>query len=328
MNEHGLYEPRIERGNGPPKEQTFDMKALPDVVETVYLFAENTDANTVFQEHNLVLDEVPHTQPSSSSLMTNVDVLKLPAAVPFPISSNLLISIKERSKMSKQLLQTVDNGGQAYFSLLKLSKDKNFFYALKFVESTKKQAGDIKAYWLPASQSAISSIEIPVIPGKDDPKYLFTAGFSGCSLTVDYIAHTGKFHIRHVFANKENEQYNNEGVPHSHGMVASMENTDYTYTKTPKGFTFTTDGFAWLQFESKLNHWVLRYRSHVFEPKVFDVKGDVAEGTLPSERRISNENAIVLDENSKLKEPVASLPISSSITIDDKIIKDEIAKKQ
>ena len=107
----------------------------------------------------------------------------------------------------------------------------------------------IRAYWVPQGQS----VDIPLHPNQEEPKYVFTPDFSGCSMEVDRMnAETLK--VYHVEGGKEQAQY--VAQDHGWGNAASMPPTAYGSAAQPRGFAMMAyrDGMWQILHQSQTSY--------------------------------------------------------------------------
>lgn len=136
------------------------------------------------------------------------------------------------------------------------------------------------AYWLPQG----GSIDIPRKPNADQPKYVFTPDFCGCSLTVTEIDNN-MYRVRHVDGNKEGVQFNNLDRATKGGDVTyAMQFKDYGFYRS----AFEADrfrnvnGFAFMHFNG--DRWQIRVQHQVAPSTIysasFDSQGRISSATI------------------------------------------------
>lgn len=159
-----------------------------------------------------------------------------------------------------------------------------------------------EAWWLPQGQF----IDIPIVPGPDDPIFVFTPAFTGCSLVVDYLnsATLRVYHVQRV------EQYNN-AQDHGRGMIRALRYSHYGYYDLnndhigadPFQFNYIENiaGFAYLYFDRSQSRWSLRYQAQLFEGSLMNINAPVLrndarfEVVFPSSHRVLFASFIELD---------------------------------
>ena len=136
------------------------------------------------------------------------------------------------------------------------------FNALKVVDiaagEIPEQSSAVSGYW--AAQGGY--VDIPVHPQGTDPEFVFTPGFSGCSLTVDQL-NDNVLRVRHVEGSKEDAQYNTlPSAEHGLGLSASMEFPDYGFDVDENNSVITeTTGFAFMRYDRKTKAWDIHYQT-------------------------------------------------------------------
>lgn len=153
-------------------------------------------------------------------------------------------------------------GGVFNFIMDRFTSAGGSFNALRFVDGSKADTADrersVTGYWAPQG----SYVDVPTRPGPDDPAYVFTPAFNGCSLTVEQL-NDNTLRVRHVEGNKENAQFNNL-PPEEHGMglSAAMEYKDYGFDLDEAGRPEEiVSGFAFMKFDKKQQLWNIHYQT-------------------------------------------------------------------
>lgn len=127
-------------------------------------------------------------------------------------------------------------GIQGTFKFTTVSGSKTM-YAL-----TVDPSGD-PAYWLP--QGGV--IDIPRHPNHQQPKYVFSADFSGCSWTVTPMGNN--LRIRHVTGGQEYQQFNRLTQAEKGGDTTyAMQYIDYGYDTNVVPVLENRRGFAYMHY--------------------------------------------------------------------------------
>ncbi len=167
-------------------------------------------------------------------------------------------SLVDAARVLPSELSNRQGGARLLFTMEKFSysgASSGVFNALKVLESPldiPQGNNAILAFWAPQG----GYVDIPVNPGRRDPDYVFTPGFSGCSLTVDQL-NDNVLRVRHVQGGKENVEYNDlPVVEHGVGLGAAMEYKDYGYVLNSKGQQEeVVTAFAFLKFNREDGTW-------------------------------------------------------------------------
>lgn len=131
-----------------------------------------------------------------------------------------------------------------------------------------KASPDTSAYFL--AQGGF--IDIPIHPAPNQPSFVLTPPFSGCSLVVDILERTTNnqpekfYRVYHVEGRKENQQYNDLG-DHGYGMVEIMQYKHYGYHFDTDRHRFLENvlGLAFMKYSQQHNTWLL-YRQNQYVP--------------------------------------------------------------
>lgn len=150
--------------------------------------------------------------------------------------------------------------------------------------------GVTRAYW--AHQGRF--VDIPIHPTGDQPKYLFTPPFSGCSLAVDMI-NEDQYRVYHVEGGHEDNQYN-ALRDHGLGMVKTITFRDYgVHVNVNSEVIQNSLGLMFLSYSDQLERWTINYQNLYIQdviaiPQVKEIKnvrGDiVVDIYLPPNRKI------------------------------------------
>lgn len=142
-------------------------------------------------------------------------------------------------------------------------KDNNYEYEFNAIKMD--EAGDTRAYYVAAKKSVM----IPVHPTENDPKYLFTDSFAGCSLVVDRLTHAHKdqYKVYHVFSNHE-YNYNNVYFDDRLGQAASLVYTDYGYHKINHKLVQNRAAVAFMKYSEISKSWEIHYQKTSFPPEL------------------------------------------------------------
>ncbi|WP_223486313.1 RHS repeat-associated core domain-containing protein [Pseudomonas sp. A-RE-19] len=208
------------------------------------------------------LDMLPlHSTP------TNINkALAVPEFGRSHINTDLLNPMKlPYSKEVSSALANTKGGASFIFSMLKMTFGgtvKGEFNALKIVDIAANeipdQANAVSGYWAPQG----GYVDVPLKPTGTDPEFVFTPGFSGCSLTVDQL-NDNVLRVRHVEGGKEEAQYNKlPAAEHGLGLSASMEFMDYGFDADGnKKVESQLTGFAFMKYDRKSQVWNVHYQS-------------------------------------------------------------------
>ncbi|WLH13745.1 RHS repeat protein [Pseudomonas hefeiensis] len=199
----------------------------------------------------------------------------LPAAAKTTSIHNALTETElNRVEVTTQLLNTAHNisselnnrqgGAKLLFTMEKLTysgASSGALNALRVVENPRnipEKNNAILAFWAPQG----GYVDIPVDPGRSHPDYVFTPGFSGCSLTVDQL-NDNVLRVRHVQGGKESAEYNDlPGREHGLGLGAMMEYMDYGYALNTRGQTEEViTAFAFMKFDRGAGAWKIFHQS-------------------------------------------------------------------
>lgn len=154
----------------------------------------------------------------------------------------------------------------------KITNDNIYKFALKKVNIPNQEhtydfnvikmsdTGDTRAYFVAAKDFTI----IPVHPTENDPKYLFTDSFAGCSLVVDrlMLSHKNEYKVYHVYSNHEND-YNNVYFDDRLGQAASLEYKDYGFHKNDPSSNNIIENraaVAFMKYSTVSNSWEIHYQ--------------------------------------------------------------------
>ncbi|MGF6396612.1 RHS repeat-associated protein [Pseudomonas frederiksbergensis] len=201
------------------------------------------------------------------STPTNINkALAVPEFGRSHINTDLLNPMKlPYSKEVSSALANTKGGASFIFSMLKMTFSGTVtgeFNALKIVDIAANeipdQASAVSGYWAPQG----GYVDVPLNPTGTDPEFVFTPGFSGCSLTVDQL-NDNVLRVRHVEGGKEEAQYNKlPAVEHGLGLSASMEFIDYGFDADGnKKVESQLTGFAFMKYDRKSQVWNIHYQS-------------------------------------------------------------------
>lgn len=177
----------------------------------------------------------------------------------------------------------LDNADHIYnFRLNKFTSThgENSYYAIelparpcsnRFSFGKKSRASpdlDTSAYFLVQGRF----IDIPIHPAPNQPSFVFTPPFSGCSLVVDLMERTTNnqpekfYRVYHVEGRKENQQYNDLS-DHGYGMVEIMQYKQYGYHFDTDRHRFLENvlGIAFMKYSQQHNTWLL-YQQNQYVP--------------------------------------------------------------
>ncbi|MBN3864913.1 RHS repeat protein [Pseudomonas frederiksbergensis] len=180
------------------------------------------------------------------------------------VNTDLFMSTKVRYSSSVASQMNNSGGASFIFSMQHISYSgsaKGEFNALKIVDiaagEIPDQSSAVSGYWAPQG----GYVDIPLHPKGTDPEYVFTPGFSGCSLTVDQL-NDNVLRVRHVEGSKEEAQYNQlPAAEHGMGMSAAMEFMDYGFDNEGTQVVTELTGFAFMKYDRKTRVWNIHYQS-------------------------------------------------------------------
>ncbi|MEB0044336.1 MULTISPECIES: RHS repeat-associated core domain-containing protein [unclassified Pseudomonas] len=192
--------------------------------------------------------------------------LSVPEFGQVSVNTDLLMSTKVAysPQVRSQLVQQA--GGSGFiFSMLRMTyfgAARGEFNALKVVDiaggEIPQQFSAVSGYWAPQG----GYVDIPTHPSGSDPEFVFTPGFSGCSLTVNQL-NDNVLRVRHVEGGKEDAQYNElSAAEHGLGLSAAMQFPDYGFDVDEKNEVITqTTGFAFMRYDQKIQAWNIHYQT-------------------------------------------------------------------
>ncbi|WP_240051846.1 RHS repeat-associated core domain-containing protein [Pseudomonas arsenicoxydans] len=206
-----------------------------------------------------------HMVPFTGQSADILKALSIPEFSRVGVNTDLLMSTKVAysPQVSSQLVNK--EGASFIFSMQRMTYSgaaKGEFNALKVVDiaagEIPEQSSAVSGYW--AAQGGY--VDIPVHPQGTDPEFVFTPGFSGCSLTVDQL-NKNVLRVRHVEGSKEDAQYNTlPSAEHGMGLSAAMEYTDYGFDVDENNNVITqTTGFAFMRYDRKIKAWDIHYQT-------------------------------------------------------------------
>ena len=191
--------------------------------------------------------------------------LSVPEFSRVSVNTDLLMSTKVAysPQVSSQLASKA-GGASFIFSMHRMTYSgaaKGEFNALKVVDiaagEIPEQSSAVSGYWAPQG----GYVDIPVHPKGTDPEFVFTPGFSGCSLTVDQL-NDNVLRVKHVEGSKEDAQYNKlPAAEHGMGLSVAMEFPDYGFDVDNNNNVITeTTGFAFMRYDQKTQAWDIHYQ--------------------------------------------------------------------
>ncbi|WP_265034241.1 RHS repeat domain-containing protein [Wolbachia endosymbiont (group B) of Phalera bucephala] len=238
-------------------------------------------------KHGNVANESELRKLKKGKLLATGDGRYVKGAINLPRPSAIYSEFQSMDEMSLDNALTEDNFKQYIFTsglltrpeykgsnLLKEGKSQVFNFAIGKVDTGYDEEGKDKfytlkigeketnkAYWLPQGGYVDIDRE-PFID--DDPHYVFTPDFSGCSLTVNVID-VDKLRVRHVEGNKEDAQFNQLPVKERGSETTHvMEYKDYGYYKNDRGnLVENVTGFAYMKYDIINLRWVLSYQKQL-----------------------------------------------------------------
>lgn len=191
--------------------------------------------------------------------------LTLPEFSHLAINTDLFMSVTAKYSKSTSLELVNTQGGSSFiFTMLRMNYSgaaKGEFNAIKVVDiaagEIPDQPSSVSGYWL--AQGGYT--DIPTHPKGTQPNYVFTPGFSGCSLTVDQL-NDNILRVRHVEGGKEDAQYNQlPAAEHGMGLSAAMEYMDYGFDSEGTKVVTQLTTFAFMKYEPKTKSWDIHYQT-------------------------------------------------------------------
>lgn len=170
----------------------------------------------------------------------------------YPLVTDLLDPVKNHrlSQHTKDILTKSNGGGILHFKVLKISYHGKTFNALKIIENNRDHSAEA-AYWLPQK----GHVDIPLKPTINEPRFVLTPGFNGCSLTADLVnSHT--IRLYHVNGGTEEAEYNRKN--HFLGMIGALVYKNYGYHMDKGKIIEHKDASVFVQFMGV--HWMVRYQ--------------------------------------------------------------------
>lgn len=243
INENGLYVPRIDGSSKKmPGSIPSDLRSSKESTETLERTAK----------------QIPISQ-----LIPNIDN-KVPVIT--WLENTLFSSGREIQNIYKFRLIEFGGHQSSYLNALKTGQLEQKWYSLQLhsssLEPIPKGSEDVHAYWCHQG----GHVDIPIHPSINEPKFLFTPPFSGCSLVVDLqkINEKNSLRVYHVQGGKEDVEYNNLARnKDTLGMLYSMEYKDYgfhwDYIKT--AFVENIHGMAFLAYSEQQKMWIMYSQS-------------------------------------------------------------------
>lgn len=157
------------------------------------------------------------------------------------------------------------NAGTFKFTTVTSSKT---MYAL-----TVDPAGDL-AYWLPQG----GAIEVPQHPKSHEPKYVFSADFSGCSWTVTPM-NNGKMILRHITGGQEGPQFNRLSPAQKGGDTTyAMQYVDYAYDTNLVPVLHNRRAFAYMHYTGRSWQFHFQRQTCVATPGTSEFKNGLLSG--------------------------------------------------
>lgn len=207
-----------------------------------------------------------HNSVPFTAKATNIrNALTIPQFSQQTINTDLFMPQKAGySKDIAAQLAKKQGGASLIFSMQRISYSgpvRGEFNAIKVVDipggEIPDQSSSVSGYWVAQG----GYIDIPMHPKGTEPEYVFTPGFSGCSLTVDQL-NDNTLRVRHVEGKKEADQYNRlSSADHGMGMSAAMEYMDYGFDNEGGKVVTELTAFAFMKYEPKTKAWDIHYQS-------------------------------------------------------------------
>lgn len=232
---------------------------------------------------------IPTTKPTPPTDLNDIsltarpiplsDALSCEEFLKSPIITDLLSSKRVNlSDDSQSVITNTNGGGILQFGALKMVKSFQAYHALQVIGSMTPGGAEARkpvfAYWLPLG----GYVDVPVIPEKDDPKYVFTPGFSGGSLVAD-VHNISTLRIHHVAGGKENNENEKDDGDEEHGFSAAYGNagrllhSDYGFHVNPDTCKYVENGkaCAFIKFDSGIQHWVITFQGILHIPTISEI---------------------------------------------------------
>jgi insecticidal toxin complex protein TccC len=202
------------------------------------------------------------------------------------ISTDLINPQKMKpSSYVSSTMNRKEGGGLLLFTAMKvdLGKEGSGFAALQVVEDYRGEAPSkdgktVLGYWAPQG----GYVDIPANPN-GGAKYVFTPGFSGCTLCVDQL-NEDVLRVWHVEGGKEDAQYNKiDKKMHGIGMASAMEYRDYGYHSDERGDAVeNVTGFAYLKVDEreKGHKWRTHYQGQLAAPNIAGTRNTFLGGKI------------------------------------------------
>jgi hypothetical protein len=114
-----------------------------------------------------------------------------------------------------------------------------------------KPRSKVQAYWVPQGQF----VDIPETPGQNDPKFVFTPSFSGCTWVMDRLPE-GRIRVHHVEGGRFEEQYSSGALQLGNFSTLSATrwrdyanpDRDGNLTRKASMFMAHEEGQGWVQY--------------------------------------------------------------------------------
>jgi len=203
----------------------------------------------------------------------------------FPLVTELMEPYKfEYSDLIISQLENKKGGAKFTFVMERVHPADNIgaeFNALRIHDTHTKglvkqaNANAVDGYWAPQG----GYVDIPVHPEWTEPGYVFTPGFSGCSMVVDQIG-LDRLRVRHVEAGHEFPQYNGLArEEHGGGLSAAMEFHDYGLRVDQNGNADAIlTGFAFMKYDRTTRSWTLHFQSSYEAPRIGSYSSPLPKG--------------------------------------------------
>lgn len=153
--------------------------------------------------------------------------------------------------------------GKFMLSEVKATHNGRNFRMFALQVSPEGEAG----YWVPINKHT----EIPRIPTGDQPRYVFTPDFCGCTFTITP-SENNMLRVRHVQGNLEGRQFNRLSTDEKGGPISyAMQFKDYGYHELHTGeIVQNTGAFTFMEFTN--GEWRLHYQLQVNTPIVGNIR--------------------------------------------------------
>ncbi|XP_047988694.1 uncharacterized protein LOC125228242 [Leguminivora glycinivorella] len=152
------------------------------------------------------------------------------------------------------------DGGIGRFSIVKLNHGVLFG---KTAFALQPSAVGEYAYWMPQGQH----IDVPKHPSANQPHFIFTPDFSGCSWTVTPMSN-GMMRVKHVEGGHEDGQFNNLPTEAKGGTTSyAMQFRDYGYVFVNGQLIKHSTAYAYMHYSTSTRAWTLHVQHQTCAPR-------------------------------------------------------------